>query len=137
MPGRELFSSDRSFAVWAYTVSHSQLLLRTRTADGRSRIDILFTSVDALKVRTDYDGLVVRCATVGEHEKIRADSGSKPHTARVLMLEAPGGPDYVIAGGFGWREDKATDRDPSSLAFFPPGSDPKRILPSEDRPESG
>jgi hypothetical protein len=42
LPGRQLFHSERDFAVWAYTVSHSQLLLRTRTADGRSRIDILF-----------------------------------------------------------------------------------------------
>jgi hypothetical protein len=33
-PGQRLFQSDRGFAVWAYTVSHSQLLLRTRAADG-------------------------------------------------------------------------------------------------------
>jgi hypothetical protein len=39
-PGRELFRSERDFSVWAYTVSHSQLLLlRARATDGHSRID--------------------------------------------------------------------------------------------------
>jgi hypothetical protein len=62
-PGREVFRSERSFAVWAYTVSHSQLLLRTRTAGGQPRIDVLFKPVEAMKIRTDFDGLVIRCAT--------------------------------------------------------------------------
>jgi hypothetical protein len=45
-PGRELFRCARGFAIWAYTISYSQLLLRARTteADGRqqTRIDVLF-----------------------------------------------------------------------------------------------
>jgi hypothetical protein len=127
-PGQELLRSDRSFAVWAYTVSHSQLLLRTRTADGQSRIDILFKPVEAMKVRTDYDGLVIRCATVTEHEQALAATGHAGRAYRVLMLETAGGLDYVVAGAVGWKEDHGENRDPSSLAFFPPGSDPRRIL---------
>lgn len=53
--GAEIFRSERSFALWAFTVSHSQLLLRTRTAGGGSRIDVLFKPVEAMKVRADYD----------------------------------------------------------------------------------
>jgi hypothetical protein len=130
-PGRELFRSVRSFAVWAYTVSHSQLLLRTRTADGQSRIDVLFKPVKAMKVRTDYDGLAIRCATVHEREQILEDIGRSGWMLRVLMLQTVGGLDYVVTTAVGWREDHREDRDPSSIAFFPPGSDPARILPGE------
>ncbi|GLZ13766.1 hypothetical protein Acsp04_40010 [Actinomadura sp. NBRC 104425] len=46
VPGAELFRCGRVFTAWAYTVSHSQLLLRTRTAwrGGRrqSRIDVVY-----------------------------------------------------------------------------------------------
>lgn len=58
VPGGELFRSDRSFTVWAYTGSHSQLLLRTRTTsrDGSrsSRRDLVFKPILAMKVRTEY-----------------------------------------------------------------------------------
>lgn len=126
--GQELFRSDRSFAVWAYTVSHSQLLLRTRTVYGQPRIDVLFKPVEAMKIRTDYDGLIVRCATVEEHEEILTATGHA-RGRHVLVLETAGQPDYVVTGAFGWKRDDGDDRDPSALAFFAPGSDPRRILP--------
>lgn len=128
-PGGHIFRSDRSFAVWAYTVSHSQLLLRTRTAGGRSRIDILFKPVSALNVRADYEGLAIRCATADEHERVLAATALTGQDLRVLMLETAGGLDYVVTLAVGWREDDGEDRDPSALAFFPPGTDPARILP--------
>lgn len=129
VPGQELFRSVRRFSVWAYTVSHRQLLLRTRTADGQSRIDVLFKPVLAMKVRIDYDGLAIRCATGEEQEQILATAEHLGRSYRVLMLETTGGLDYVVTTSVGWREDQGQDRDPSSLAFFPPGSDPKRLLP--------
>ncbi|HEY0530348.1 MAG TPA: hypothetical protein VGD29_01975 [Actinoplanes sp.] len=129
-PGQRLFQSDRSFAVWAYTVSHSQLLLRTRAVDGQSRIDILFKPVEAMKVRTDYDGLTIRCATADEHDQILAATGQTEAGLRVLILETASEVDYVVTGAVGWKEDHGQDRDPSALAFFPPGSDPGRILPT-------
>jgi hypothetical protein len=86
-PGKELFRSERSFSVWAYALSHSQLLLRTRTPTsdrGRdSRIDILFKPVDAMKIRMDYDGLILRCATTGERERILAETGCTADHRRV------------------------------------------------------
>ena len=100
-PGQQLFRSKRSFAVWAYTVSHSQLLLRTRTADGRSRIDILFKPVEAMKVRTDYDGLTIRCATPEERDQVLAATGHTGRHHRVLMLETAYGLDYVVTGAVG------------------------------------
>jgi hypothetical protein len=132
VPGVELFRSDRAFALWAYTVSHSQLLLRTRTtrADGsrQSRIDILFKPVRAMKIRADYDGLVIRCATSAEAERITTEYSDFRDDARCLVLESGSSRDYVVADAVGWNEDTETDRDPSALAFFPPGTDPDRIL---------
>jgi hypothetical protein len=129
-PGQPLFRSDRSFAVWAYTVSHSQLLLRAGADDGQARIDILFKPVEAMKVRTNYDGLTIRCATTDEHDQILVASGQTGARLRVLILETAGEMDYVVTGAVGWKEDDGHDRDPSTLAFFPPGTDPGRILPT-------
>ena len=134
-PGKELFRSDRKFSLWAYTVSHSQLLLRSRTVapggGSRSRIDVLFKPAEGVKTRIDYHGLVIRCATDDERQHILAETGNEDRSLRVFVLESTGGLDYVVAGAVGWREDGEEDRDPSRLAFFAPASDPKRILPSE------
>jgi hypothetical protein len=132
VPGAELFRSDRAFTVWAYTISHSQLLLRTRTGSEQSRIDIVFKPVLAMKLQIEYcDGLVIRCASqteaehiYAEHASIRRDAG-----ARCLILETGRDRDYVVTYAVGWAEDSATDRDPSKLAGFAPASDPARILP--------
>jgi hypothetical protein len=126
--GAEIFRSDRSFALWAFSVSHSQLLLRARTAEDGSRIDVLFKPVDGMKVRADYDGLVIRCATPEERESILDDLGLHGAYLRVLMLESAGRVDHVVAGAVGWREEQASDGDPSTLASFPPGADPQRIF---------
>ncbi|MEV3924853.1 hypothetical protein [Actinomadura coerulea] len=135
VPGTELFRSDRSFTVWAYTVSHSQLLLRTRTTERGgvrpSRIDVVFKPVRAMKVRTEYrGGLVIRCADQEEAAQIYAESGDvEPGAgAHCLILETGNDRDYVVAHAVGWVEDMASERDPSALAGFAPGSDPARIL---------
>ncbi|MGI5206275.1 hypothetical protein ACQEU6_32470 [Spirillospora sp. CA-108201] len=135
VPGSELFRSDRSFTVWAYTVSHGQLLLRTRTTwrDGvrSSRIDVVFKPVLAMKVRTEYrHGLVIRCAGQEEARRIYAESSDvEPGVeAHCLILETGNDQDYVVAHAVGWAEDMASEREPSALAGFAPGSDPARIL---------
>jgi hypothetical protein len=133
-PGREIFRSDRAFSVWAYTVSHSQLLLRSRVtkADGsrQSRIDVLFKPVQGVKTRIDYDGLAIRCAMEDEADQILAETGNTARSLRVLILESQDREDYVVAGAVGWLEDAEDDRTKSRLAFFPPGTDLERILPS-------
>jgi hypothetical protein len=129
VPGRTNFESDRQFSLWAYTVSNSQLLFRSRT-EGGSRIDLLFKPVDAMKVRCDYHGLVVRCASDDQRRRVLAGvalSGGRP---RVLALH--GGPDldYVVAAAVGWLEDNGDERDPSRLAGFAPATDSTHVLPA-------
>lgn len=134
-PGRELFRSERRFSVWAYTVSHSQLLLRASRPSGSSdvstQIDLLFKSVDAVKLQMDYAGLMVRCATGEEQERITQENGLGAGVAQVFVIESGSTLGHVVSGAVGWREDEQVYYDPSTLAFFPPGTDPTRILPTD------
>ncbi|MHA6763080.1 hypothetical protein [Streptacidiphilus sp. PAMC 29251] len=133
-PGRELFRSGRQFSLWAQTVSHGQTLLRSRReagsgAGGPTRVDLLFKPVQAMKLRQDYDGLVVRCATAEEAEGIREQIAPTPTGGdRILVLETRGSPDFVVCGAFGWHEDLGGDHEPSRFAGVveegsPPWSD--------------
>jgi hypothetical protein len=130
-PGQRLFRSDRNFKVWAYSVSHRQLLLRSPAVDGRTRIDILFKPVEAMKVHSGYGTMIIRCATADEHHRILAATGCAKPSRRVLILQTDHDLDYVVTGAVGWTEDHGQDNDPSPLAFFPPGFDPTRLLPTE------
>jgi hypothetical protein len=131
--GTELFRSPREFALWAYTVSHGQLLLRSTAGspDGDTRIDVLFKPIQAARIRGFYQGLVIRIANVTEIDRIRTDCSGVNWTpqARFLVVETAGGADFVVCGAVGWHEDAGDARDPSTLAYFPPGTDPARILP--------
>ncbi|MBT2364000.1 hypothetical protein J7E88_01295 [Streptomyces sp. ISL-10] len=127
-PGRELFRSGRSFRVWACTVSHGQLLLRSEPTEGARRIDVLFKPVEAVQTRMRYDGLVIRCATAEEHTRILAATGSTLRSNRVHILETSGGADYVISNAVGWGMDDGDLRAPGRLASFAPATDPARIL---------
>ncbi|MFD5780522.1 hypothetical protein [Streptomyces sp. NPDC126933] len=131
-PGRVLFRSDRAFKVWAYSLSHSQLLLRSAPVDGGPRIDVLFKPVEAIRTGMVYDGLVIRCATDEERARIVADTGKSGRNKRVHFLETSDGrTDYVISGAVGWATDNEDPRAPSRLASFAPATDPARILPTD------
>lgn len=111
--------------------SHSQLLLRATVAPDRpTRVDVLFKPVDLMKVRSRYEGLRIRCATVAEETAIRAGTPGLGETARCLVLEpGGGGADYVFAEAVGWHED--TDLgEPSHFAGPSPVS--PAVAPSAD-----
>jgi hypothetical protein len=93
------FTSDRFFQVWAYSVSHSQLLLRSVKADGlHSRIDVLFEAVDLMELPTSFTGLV-----------IARDRGG-------FTLSGSGWAGRVVAGACYWCEDEGEYYDPSPFA---------------------
>lgn len=53
----DTFGSDRQFQIWRYEVGHAQLLLRSMKGDQHaSRIDVLFTAVEAIDLPTRFDG---------------------------------------------------------------------------------
>ena len=54
------FTSTRQFQLWRYTVSHSQLLLRSNKGDDYStRLEVLFKGVDWMSLPTILDGLEI------------------------------------------------------------------------------
>jgi hypothetical protein len=75
--------------------------------------------------RIEYrGGLVIRCADQEEAEHTYAESSNvEPGVgAHCLILETGNDRDYVVAHAAGWAEDMASEREPSALAGFAPGS---------------
>jgi hypothetical protein len=108
VPGAVLYRSDRSFELYDYTPSHSQLLLRSFGDNGRNRIDVLFKPVKMVKTYGWYAGLEIRCATEDEQARIRRDTPeAKYDDDEFYFVLGPGsGFDYVVAMGVGWHEDQ-------------------------------
>jgi hypothetical protein len=127
-PGMEIFRAERGFRLWAYTVSHRQTLLRSPKeqpdAQGRAvetRVDVLFEAVTAMKIRADYEDLVIRVATPAEATAIRAGlPGAYFAYSRALLLESGGETDYVIASSVWWHEDTLGWEEPSVFAGHVP-----------------
>ncbi|MGN9785301.1 hypothetical protein ACTMTF_27990 [Nonomuraea sp. ZG12] len=122
-PGKEIFRSQRRFALWAYTVSHGQALFRSiGSSDGPSTlpettIEVLFKPAAIMKIRDDYHGLLIRSAPTDEAERIKAVYPSVEFSPsdRVFLLESQGETDYVISMAAGWHEDVLA---PTRRSFF-------------------
>jgi hypothetical protein len=56
----EIINSPRSFQIWSYSVSHSQLLFRsTKSAEFQTRVDVFFKGVSELHLPTAFKGLSI------------------------------------------------------------------------------
>jgi hypothetical protein len=57
-----------------------------------------------MKTRMAYDGLVLRCATTEERERILSETSRRADDS--VFLNASGAfLDYVVAGAVSWQED--------------------------------
>ncbi|MFE7570664.1 hypothetical protein ACFU76_27505 [Streptomyces sp. NPDC057539] len=126
-PGTEIFQSDRRFLLWAYTVSHGQLLLRSvgrsdLPGEPETTIDLLFKPATVLKIRDDYRGLAIRCATTAESEIIKAENPSVTfgRDDHVFLLESQGETDHIVAMAAGWHEDVLSRTSPGFFNTFYP-----------------
>lgn len=127
------YSFERPFQLWAHTVSHSQLLLRSTKGDGRAtRVDVVFVNVSAQLVHKNYERPDVRLANDSEQKQIEYLTGL-PSTPRTQHFVLEGGPtSFVVAESVAAHEDRgeyfdATRFDvvaPPGLAG-PPGSNPE------------
>ncbi|MFF7146135.1 hypothetical protein [Streptomyces nodosus] len=147
IPGKELFRSERRFHLLAYAASHGQLLMRSIGQPGtpgepETTIDLLFKPAAAVKIRDDYRGLSIRCATAAESEQVKAEyaSVSFGRGDRVFVLESQGEADYVVAMAVGWKEGilsrtrqgsstTSTPTDRYGPASLSPGLTPASISP--------
>jgi hypothetical protein len=108
-----LFASDRYFQVWAYRVSKCELMLRSTLADGRrTRIDVLFSGVEWMALRSEYpDGITIRRIDLDQVPR-PAGAGEFSRWAKGFSL-GEGVSDLVVAGLVQWHEDDRTYDQPS------------------------
>ncbi|MET7620665.1 hypothetical protein [Streptomyces sp. NPDC005408] len=115
----EIFSSTRTFKLWAYTVSHRRLLLRSPSEGGAaSRIDVCFGGVDHMLVSPLYEGLTVVEVPAEEWGAHRDRVGEVPPGFKLYSLGASRN-DFVTAGIIQYHEDMGDSRDPSYFGRFP------------------
>jgi hypothetical protein len=121
----ESVSFDRDFSVWAFTISHSQLLLRSpKTGTGARRIDIGFSGVIGFSGGVDYPGLAIRPANDAEIDALTGFVGLKAvrsAEAAYALVGAGGRPGFVLANSCEWAEDEGDFSDPSQV-FLPTGT---------------
>ena len=108
----------RRFQIWAYTVGHGQLLLRSTKSDTLpTRVDILFKSVSAVHLLTTLNGLTVSEASETEKaEPYLAFTSHGPKGQKVFIVRSSGFVGYVAAGTVVWHEDDLEYFQPSHFA---------------------
>lgn len=111
-PGTVVYASTRRFQLWAQTVSHGQLLLRSPKGVGNpTRVELMFKPVKAQKTRSVYDGPRIRCATMDEAAAILAETPDvlAGKGMRLYLIDSAGTVDWIVAMAVGWREDTSGD----------------------------
>jgi hypothetical protein len=108
---------DRPFQVWAYTVGHGQLLLRSPKSELlTTRIDLAFKDVGAIKLPTYFSSLSVieiDPRTLGVSQEVVLHR-------KAWRLGVPGFEGFVIAGAAFVHEDDGEYSDPSPIYTLPP-----------------
>jgi hypothetical protein len=101
-------SFQRRFQIWLYTVSHSQLLLRSNRSDQyATRIDLLFKDVGVMHLPASFNGLVVMEASEGEARNLNIQLGAQQiHGQKVFVIQGSNFEGYVVAGAVFWHEDE-------------------------------
>lgn len=108
---------DRPFQVWAYTVGHGQLLLRSPKSELLStRVDLAFKDVGAINLPTHFSSLSVI--------EIAPRTLGLPHEVvlhrKAWRLSVPGFQGFVIAATVFVHEDEGEYSDPSPIYTLPP-----------------
>ena len=100
-----IFYSNRKFKIWAYTVSHSSLLLRSvmqyDDQEGYSEetsynIDLEFSFVEYMDVKTTWDSISI---SVVEKENLRSDLKEKfdSYEGKIFEIESHKEKTYIVA----------------------------------------
>jgi hypothetical protein len=93
----------RDFRLWHYSVSYSQLLLRSLNAAAQPRrIDLLFSNVEHMRIDAKYDQLAIE--EVSSSDPRLGESGIQPKHGKIFLVN--GGPHLVIATHCQWHEDE-------------------------------
>ncbi|WP_157594356.1 hypothetical protein [Streptosporangium amethystogenes] len=104
----------REFRLWHYTVSYSQLLLRSIDInDSTKRIDLLFSNVERMQVSSEYNHLTIEEFASSTDPKLSELGLQVPKFGKIFLIN--GGPDFVTATHCQWHEDDGDARSPSKF----------------------
>ncbi len=95
----------RKFQLWIYTVSHSQLLLRsTKDNKNDTRVDILFKPVSFIQIPHTVHGLSIREIDIQSARDLALKMPHQP-SEKIFELTTPEGHFYIVAGSCTVHED--------------------------------
>ncbi len=100
---------ERKFQVWLYSVSHSQLLLRsTKDEHNSTQIDVLFKNVDLMQIPTYFSKLIISEMSEKDFRSLDLATGLLPPIdQKYFRLEGDNWHGVVVAGYVGWLEEDA------------------------------
>ncbi|MCX8531933.1 hypothetical protein [Chryseobacterium luquanense] len=114
-----IYNSNRNFRIWAYTVSHSSLLLRSEmkypdqdnyTDSVSSNIDLEFWEVSYINLPSDFLGLCIREITEESLPK-KISRDFLRFDMKIFELKSQKSTYYIIAGGLLVGENKWINQD--------------------------
>ncbi|SDJ22907.1 hypothetical protein SAMN05421542_3089 [Chryseobacterium jejuense] len=100
-----IFCSNRKFKIWAYTVSHSSLLIRSvmqyddmedYSEETSFNIDLEFSFVEYMDLKTTWDSISI---SVVERENLRSDLKEKfdLYEGKIFEIESNKEKSYIVA----------------------------------------
>lgn len=100
-----IFCSNRQFKIWAYTVSHNSLLIRSvmqyDDEDGYSEetfynIDLEFSFVEYMDVKTTWDSISI---SIVEKESLKSDLKEKLYCydGKIFEIKSNQEKSYIVA----------------------------------------
>lgn len=113
-------SFDRKFRPWRYSVSHSELTLRSVDPDSaRDVVEVTFYGVVGMKLKTVYQSLTIAIAGPAQiDEMLKFSEVRESHSSRVrcLALKSDGGDGLVVCLSYSiWLHPRDLDYDASGV----------------------
>lgn len=106
-------SWPRRFRLWHYSVSYTQLLMRSLDAErDPRRIDILFSNVEWMQVAALYETMAIE-ELISPDPRWSEMPLRRPSNEKRKVFLLNGGPDLVIATHCQWHEDDGDAHTPS------------------------
>lgn len=95
-------SFNRRFQVWAYSVSHARLLLRsTKDAQNHTQVDVLFKNVKLMCLPVTIEGLTI---TESSFADLEVQGATEALGGNCFRLEGTDWRGAVVAGSVVWNE---------------------------------
>lgn len=100
-------STNRTFQLWEYRVSHGSLLIRSpQGPDTKKNIDIICTGVEYMAAPRVLRGMEIEEPTLDELRKLEQTLGRPVTAATVRILASSGQRFQIVAASFRLEENE-------------------------------